>query len=53
MENTNGIYPDTGLRQVGVIHNMECWETGKEILQKFVNSQSKEGMICLNEQSDY
>lgn len=40
MENKNGIYPETGPCQVGVIYNLECWETRKEILQKSVNDQS-------------
>lgn len=52
MENKNGIYPETGPRQVGVIYNLECWETRKEILQKSVADQSEEGMIFSNEQSE-
>lgn len=52
MGNKNGIYPETGPWQVGVIYNLECRETRKEILQKSVNDQSEEGMLFSNEQSE-
>lgn len=38
---------------MGVIYNLECWETRKEILQKSVDDQSEEGMLFSNEQSEW